>query len=411
MLTGLLRPVVVLVVGVVVTLAFMLTSVAKAADKDCSDFETQRQAQKFLQRHDPFRDPHRLDDDGDGSACEALHCPCWAGGSGEADGFDNGQWVIEKGNGAGIPENPFEVRVDGVSIGRTRLLTFANQLRRSSRFPQVLAIASSGYLRLKSGGDPTPPLPFGQSLVLGPAIFGASTSFPSSTLFFNPQIQQVDIATGKLRRNGTGELLLRVIARDSELAVTSANTNQVMDLTWKIVLHEPTEERTRLRVDGTFRFTERVVPDPVRTAEFQSFRLLQVSSMFIDDTRHDVDAFRFRGRRGPIDTRYQPAQANSLLPVSPSPLSAGIAIVDSVHTDDIGEPNGNTPSYRIKVRRTTGPVSGPLTPRAFFNDSQDLNDDNLGLWIHRQPAGVIPAGTRGEIGFDLVATADPLRAP
>jgi len=44
-----------------------------AADKDCSDFSTWRAAQKFYKRHGgPRRDPHRLDGDDDGIACEAL---------------------------------------------------------------------------------------------------------------------------------------------------------------------------------------------------------------------------------------------------------------------------------------------------------------------------------------------------
>lgn len=395
--------------GLLVTLARAPLSLAEVADRDCSDFATQRQAQQFFRSHDPAEDPHRLDGDGDGIACEELPCPCWTSGP-KGSRFDNGEWVIERGNGAGIPENPFEVRVDGKSIGQTRLLTFANRLRGTSRFPQVLAIASSGYLRVKSGADPSPPLPFGQSLVLGPAIFGTSSSFPSSTLFFNPQIQQVAVNTARLRRNGTGTLVIRIIARDRGLPPMSANTNQVMDLSWRMVLHEPTEARTRLRVDGKFKFTERVVPDPIRTAEFQSFRLLQVSSMFIDSMRHDVDVFRFRSGGGLVNVSYHPSQANSLLPSTPSPLAAGMPIVDSIHSDDAGLPNGNTPSYRIEVQRVTGPTSGPLTPRAFFNDSQDPNDDNLGLWIHQRPFDAIEAGVQGSIGFKLTATANPPRA-
>ncbi|HEX2095786.1 MAG TPA: excalibur calcium-binding domain-containing protein [Solirubrobacterales bacterium] len=46
---------------------------ATAADKDCSDFNTWRAAQKFYKRHGgPRRDPHRLDADRDGIACESL---------------------------------------------------------------------------------------------------------------------------------------------------------------------------------------------------------------------------------------------------------------------------------------------------------------------------------------------------
>lgn len=46
---------------------------AAAGDKDCSDFKTWRQAQKFYKKNGgPKRDPHRLDADRDGIACESL---------------------------------------------------------------------------------------------------------------------------------------------------------------------------------------------------------------------------------------------------------------------------------------------------------------------------------------------------
>jgi hypothetical protein len=88
--------------------------------------------------------------------------------------FNDGVWVIKKLR-AFIPEDPFEVLINGQSMGMTKLLSFAKRVSNTSRFPQVLVIYSSGYLRLKAGADPTPPLPFGQSLVLGPAISGTST--------------------------------------------------------------------------------------------------------------------------------------------------------------------------------------------------------------------------------------------
>ena len=40
-------------------------------DKDCSDFSTHAQAQAFFEAQGPG-DPHRLDRDHDGSACETL---------------------------------------------------------------------------------------------------------------------------------------------------------------------------------------------------------------------------------------------------------------------------------------------------------------------------------------------------
>jgi hypothetical protein len=44
-----------------------------AADKDCSDFSSWRAAQNFFKKHGgPRYDPHRLDADDDGVACESL---------------------------------------------------------------------------------------------------------------------------------------------------------------------------------------------------------------------------------------------------------------------------------------------------------------------------------------------------
>ena len=39
-------------------------------DKDCSDFDTQAEAQRFFEAHQPG-DPHNLDGNGDGEACES----------------------------------------------------------------------------------------------------------------------------------------------------------------------------------------------------------------------------------------------------------------------------------------------------------------------------------------------------
>ena len=44
-----------------------------ASDRDCTDFTTQREAQRFYEsKGGPYKDPHRLDRDGDGRACETL---------------------------------------------------------------------------------------------------------------------------------------------------------------------------------------------------------------------------------------------------------------------------------------------------------------------------------------------------
>ncbi|GAB3031021.1 hypothetical protein GCM10011376_24050 [Nocardioides flavus (ex Wang et al. 2016)] len=62
-----------------------LTSMTQASasafyDRDCGDFASQAAAQNFFLQAGAG-DPHRLDDDGDGVACESNPCPCIGRGS------------------------------------------------------------------------------------------------------------------------------------------------------------------------------------------------------------------------------------------------------------------------------------------------------------------------------------------
>jgi endonuclease YncB( thermonuclease family) len=62
------------------------------ADRDCGDFPSQRAAQIFFLKHGgPKHDPHRLDEEGDGIACEANPAPYYRkkklpGGQQQSDG-------------------------------------------------------------------------------------------------------------------------------------------------------------------------------------------------------------------------------------------------------------------------------------------------------------------------------------
>ena len=59
-----------------------------AADKDCSDFANQAQAQSYFASNggSPSNNFDNLDADHDGVACESLPCPCSSSGSGGSGG-------------------------------------------------------------------------------------------------------------------------------------------------------------------------------------------------------------------------------------------------------------------------------------------------------------------------------------
>jgi endonuclease YncB( thermonuclease family) len=63
-------------------LMLLMAAPARAQDRDCSDFDTQAEAQDFFERAGSG-DPHRLDADGDGRACDSNPCPCRGPGGGQ----------------------------------------------------------------------------------------------------------------------------------------------------------------------------------------------------------------------------------------------------------------------------------------------------------------------------------------
>jgi hypothetical protein len=76
---------------------------AHAMDKNCSDFNTQAQAQAYYNQQGPG-DPDGLDADGDGVACESNPCPCSNGGGGG-------------GGGGGTHQKPFH----NLTAGKTKV--------------------------------------------------------------------------------------------------------------------------------------------------------------------------------------------------------------------------------------------------------------------------------------------------
>lgn len=72
MKTQILRHASVALAAALVALALTAAPASAFRDRDCSDFSTQAQAQRFFKKHHPRRDPHRLDADHDGLACEDL---------------------------------------------------------------------------------------------------------------------------------------------------------------------------------------------------------------------------------------------------------------------------------------------------------------------------------------------------
>ena len=97
---------------------------AGAADLDCADFSSQAEAQDFFESHDPQADPHYLDGDDDGIACEDNPCPCTGDGGGGSG----------SGNPGTKPDRKARARIVSVTDGDTL------EVRLDGRFRDVRVI-------------------------------------------------------------------------------------------------------------------------------------------------------------------------------------------------------------------------------------------------------------------------------
>ncbi|HEY4690719.1 MAG TPA: carbohydrate binding domain-containing protein, partial [Anaerolineae bacterium] len=307
----------------------------------------------------------------------------------------NNGWVIDLCDTDLNITTPMAVTVDGVSRGNAALVRIYHKSQIWPGTPQVAVIYASGFVRLKQNADPSPPIPFGSSFVLGPAYWPSSTTY-----YHNPQLDRLDIDTRRLP-NGP-------------LRMNAQGTNHGFDVSYELVLPPPRDRQTRLHVAQVYTATTGITVDPSRRAERQGFKLVQVSSMFAnqggmcDGGRtdcHDSNAIRFIGsdliRRQVSFTTITP----SAFVVSPT-LPLGGTWLDVLHTDDQGW-QGNTPNVRVAL--DTLPAIYTVSPQGWISATTNPDDDNVGVWLHDDgPASQSwTAGQSGRTSYWLLAQDNP----
>lgn len=94
-------------------------------DRDCGDFASQAGAQSFYLQAGAG-DPHRLDDDGDGVACESNPCPCTGRGNTAPQQFANAGTTHTQNGPVTYRETGNVVRVTDGDTLRVRLRSGAH---------------------------------------------------------------------------------------------------------------------------------------------------------------------------------------------------------------------------------------------------------------------------------------------
>lgn len=316
------------------------------------------------------------------SGCSTLYAP------------SNG-WTIEKCATDPNIATPMNVVLNGASQGQAALIRIYHQAQSDPGNPQVAVIYASGFVRLKQNANPSPSIPFGSSFILGPAYWPNSSAY-----YHNPQLTQLTIDTSWLP---TGPLRMQ-----------AEGTNHAFAVSYELTLPPPRDRQTRLHVTQTYTATIGLTINSTRRAEAQGFKLVQISSMFINQGGtcagnqtdcHDSNAVRFIGS----DLVRRQVQFASVTPsafVFNSPVSLGSTWLDVLHTDDQGW-QGNTPNIRIALDAL--PTNYTITPQGWISATTNPNDDNVGLWLHDDSSAVQSwtAGEKGQVSYWLLAQNNP----
>jgi hypothetical protein len=277
-------------------------------------------------------------------------------------------WAIDMCATDPVITTPMTVTLDGVPQGTAALIRVYHTAENGATTPRVAVFYPSGFIRLKPNADPTPSIPFGSSLILGPAYWP-----DASTYYHNPQLTRLEIDTSWLP---TGPLRLQ-----------AEGSTQDFDVFYEMALPLPRNRQTRLHVIQTYTATASIAIDPTHRAEAQGFKLAQTSSMFINEGGacdgghtdcHDSNAARFIGD----DLIRHQVTFTDLTPstfIFGAILPSGSTWLDALHTDDQSW-QGNTPNVRIALDAL--PDDRTLTQQGWISATANPNEDNVNLWLH-----------------------------
>ncbi|RLC67971.1 MAG: hypothetical protein DRI48_00870 [Chloroflexi bacterium] len=270
-------------------------------------------------------------------------------------------------------------------------LEFAHLTADGVSRPTVAVLYSSAFVRLKQNADPAPAIPFGTSVVLGPAYWAGGVYHHSPTL------DNVSITTDWLP---SGPLRLAI-----------SGTNADFEVGYEVTLPSPSDELTRWHVAQYYTATAPISLDSGRLDSHEGFRLAQFSSMFINQSGscgggdggcHDSDGARYIAADG---TRRQVAFADVDGGwMFSSTATLGDVWLDALHSDDQSW-QGNTPNLRLALDAV--PEAGTVTPQGWISPTADPDQDNVGLWLHDDSVTAWSAGQSDSVGYWILAQDDP----
>jgi hypothetical protein len=288
-----------------------------------------------------------------------------------------------------------DVWVGGVYQGKMAAIVIYHTSQNFSGSPQVAVLYANGFIRLKQNANPSTPIPFGTSFLLGPAYWRQSSPSP----FHNPQINRLDIDTTQLE-NGP-------------LVMSAQGTNHDFAVSYDMTMPPPQDRQTRIHVNQTYMATTGITIDAAHRGNHEGFKLVQASSMFIPagvcvgySECHDSNSARYIGQDLLRHEATFTGPVTFFFGNPPQPLSS--TWLDILHTDDQSW-QGNTPNERIALDYL--PTDRTITPQGNIEGghTKPADTDNVGVWLHDDGLASVSwsTGQTASIGYWLIAQDNP----
>ncbi len=247
---------------------------------------------------------------------------------------------------------------------------------------QIFSVKGNGFLR-----GTLPGMDWGTSFVL-PGYWS------QGRYFHNPRITHASFDLDE-----KGELRLKGVFEDQ-------NGNFVAD-DFEVVFSTAPRGEALMKVSFTMKAKKDFTLDQERLRNHDGFRFAQFSSMFSSmnvGSVHDADTAEYEDETGErIETKLE--NKNQFIFSEPRPLGPARTFYLKNKNPVSGR---NNPTTYIRLAESMDPSQ--FTPQGWVTESQDVNDDNVGGWIHFDAAKAYYRSGEKIGRFDFVLGIAPNRS-
>ena len=266
---------------------------------------------------------------------------------------------------ANISPEKMKVYKDKMYYGDGNRLDIGCKVAGVNSWPTVFVLYSSGYLRLKY--PQSPDNTFGSSFVLGPGYWSGGS------YYHNPQITEV-----------------KFDSKYSKMTVKAENEDFEMEYRIKMSIKKG---KIYVSVKEYVKAKNTVVLDQARMQSGEAFKVIQVSSMYVDVNNNDMEYVEYRDNSKIVNTVYV-ANKDGFILSNPAKLKKPVF-------DFVNKPNASP--WQVPTVSIVAKIKGSVA-QGYVRKTSDSNDDNVGFWIGDGMIGkTIPKGSKLKYSYVLSA--------